>query len=310
MKRAFQDYTADVMALVFLSCGQRQGEREIAKEIKQLIEAEFEMDCYNADSIQGFDDVMSITDQLSKADYYLFVDFKREITEKDPIPISVFAHQEFALARAWGITEPIVFQENGLKSYGILAYVLAHPISFTRENLLEKIREEIRKRWDKNYSRNLVVDRLEASPPEPLNRFVDHTGESVERTWYLYVQNRRQDRAASNALAILHSVRHEATGADSRPDSSYLKWAGQMGFQKTIFPSDEAHFDAFSIRAGQSGVFLHSAADVHPRVPVITDVGRYTLQYRIFSESFPPVSATLRLNYVEQLAQTEAQLVR
>jgi hypothetical protein len=134
------------VALVFLSCGQRDGEREIAREIKRVIETEFGMDCYNADSVQGFDDVMCITEHLSKADYYLFIDFKREITKENPIPISVFAHQEFALARAWGITESIAFQEQGLKSCGILAYVLAHPISFTRENLLEKIREEIDKR--------------------------------------------------------------------------------------------------------------------------------------------------------------------
>lgn len=304
------------MALVFLSCGQREGEREIAREIKRVIETEFRMDCYNADSVQGFDDVMSVTDHLSKADYFLFIDFKREITKENPIPISVFAHQEFALARAWGITEPIAFQEEGVKSYGILAYVLAHPISFTRENLLEKIREEIGKRWDKNYSRNLVIDRVEASDPEELIRFGDHTGSSIERTWFLFVQNRRKDRPAFNTIAILHSVRNEATGQHSRPDSSYLKWAGQMGFQKTIFPKDEAHFDAFSIRVGQPGVFIHSAADVE-RKAIITDVGRHILEYRIFSESFPPVSATVRLNYTGphgmvqqiQLSQTDARLV-
>ena len=136
-------------ALVFLSCGQRAGEREIAKQIKQIIETEFGMNCYNADLVQGFDDVMSITDQLSKADYYLFIDFKRTVTTDDQIPISVFSHQEFALARAWGIDEVIAFQEQGLKSYGMLRYVLAHPIIFTRENLLEKIRDEVRKRWKK-----------------------------------------------------------------------------------------------------------------------------------------------------------------
>jgi hypothetical protein len=298
------------MALVFLSCGQQAGERELGAQIKQLIESKlFGMDCYYADSLQGFDDVMSIVDHLSKSDYYLFIDFKREITETNPIPISVFSHQEFALARAWGITEIIAFQEAGLSSYGILSYVLAHPISFTRENLLQKVREEIAKRWKKNYSRNLVIDRLDASSPDKLNDFRDHTGRSIERTWLLYVKNRREDRSAFNTIAILHSVRNEATGEESRPDSSYLKWAGQMGFQKTIFPLDEAHFDAFSIRVGQEGIFIHSAADVVPRTPIIIEVGRYTLQYRIFSESFPPVSATVRLNYTEQLSQTDAQLV-
>ncbi len=67
-----------------------------------MIEHEFHpMKCYNADSIQGFDDVMSITEYLARSDYYLFIDFKRD----DPVPISVFSHQEFALARAWQIKE-------------------------------------------------------------------------------------------------------------------------------------------------------------------------------------------------------------
>jgi hypothetical protein len=47
-------------ALVFLSCGQRDGERELAKQIAEMIGREFELSCYNADSRQTFDDVMSI----------------------------------------------------------------------------------------------------------------------------------------------------------------------------------------------------------------------------------------------------------
>jgi hypothetical protein len=101
------------MALIFLSCGQRPGEKEIARQIQQMIQTELGMECYNADSLQGFDDVMSITERLSRADYFLFIDFKRNGDQ----PISVFTHQEFALARAWGITEMIAFQEEGLQSH-------------------------------------------------------------------------------------------------------------------------------------------------------------------------------------------------
>ena len=100
-------------ALVFLSCGQRPGERQLAKQIQFMIESEFHLNCYNADSRQGFEDVMSITEHLAQADYYLFIDFKRD----GDIPISVFTHQEFALARAWGITELLAFREKGVRPY-------------------------------------------------------------------------------------------------------------------------------------------------------------------------------------------------
>ncbi len=128
----------------------------------------------------------------------------------------------------------------------------------------------------KNYSRNLVVDRLQPMPPGQLVTFADHTGASTQTTCRLFIQNRRNDRAAFNTVAILHSVRNKQTGQQSRPDTAYLKWAGQMGFQKTIFPNDEAELDAFSIRVGQPGVFIHSAADV-PRKSIIADVGVYEL---------------------------------
>jgi hypothetical protein len=278
------------MALVFLSCGQRPGEKEIARQIQQMIQTELGMECYNADSLQGFDDVMSITERLSRADYFLFIDFKRD----DDLPISIFTHQEFALARAWGITEMIAFQEEGLRSHGMLSYVLAHPTKFTRERLLDLVREEIGRRWNNTYSRNLVISELRSS--ETLINFSDHTGQSLEKVWYLHIRNCRIDRAAFNAVAILHSITNDANGQSTRPDSSYLKWAGQIGFQKTIFPQDEAHFDAFSIRVGEPGVYLHSAADVS-RQPIIRDVGRYKLEYRIFSESFPMLKILVSVNY-------------
>jgi hypothetical protein len=286
----------DIMAIVFLSCGQREGEREIAKQIERMITDEFYMGCYNADSFQGFDDVMSITENLSKADYYLFIDFKRE-RKPDDLEISVFTHQEFALARAWGITDIIAFQEEGLKSHGMLYYLLVHPIAFSRDRLVELAREEINRRgWNNKYSRNLVVSKLEPDPPNGIIEFTDHTGTSTGQVWFLWVQNRRKDRSAFDAVAILHSITNEVTGLVTRPDSSYLKWAGQKGFHKTIFPQDEAHFSAFVVRVNQPGIFLHSAADV-PRQPIIDEVGHYKLEYRIFSESFPPVSVTVALDY-------------
>lgn len=279
------------MALVFLSCGQRNGERELARQVQKMVQDEFGLNCYNADAAQGFDDVMSITERLSKADYYLFIDFKRE----DDLPISIFTHQELALARAWGITEMAAFQEEGLESHGMLRYLLVHPTKFTRDRLTDLVREEIlRKGWNNNYSRNLLIFKL--SSFEGLIRFADHTGQSIDKVWFLCVRNCRKDRSAFDTVAILRSVTNEATGQVTRPDSSYLKWGGQMGFRKTIFPEDEAHFSAFALRVDQPGVFLHSAADV-ARSPIIREVGRYKLEYSIFSESFPPADATVALSY-------------
>jgi len=285
------DGTMPHTAVVFLSCGQRQGERELAREIQAMIEREFHpMKCYNADSRQGFEDVMSITEHLARADYYIFVDFKRD----DPVAISVFTHQEFALARAWGITEMLAFKEKGLRAYGMLSYVLAHPTEFERHTLVAQVREEIAKKgWNANYSRNLLADRIEASSPMP---YGDHQGANVEEIWRVFIENRRSDQAAWETTAMLDSV--TSTESLSKPDRTFLKWAGQQhAYQKTIFPQDYGEIDAFAIRVDRSGVFLHSASDLYPRQAIITAPGSYKLKYLLYAHGFPPTDFSITLKY-------------
>jgi hypothetical protein len=133
-------------ALVFLSCGQRGEEKDLAKNVENMIKNELDMDCYNADSIHGSDDVMSITEKLAIADYYVMVDFKHDPTrDKNGLPLSVFTHQEFALARACGLDKMLVFQEKDLESCGMISYILIHPIKFKQDKLVETVRDAIQK---------------------------------------------------------------------------------------------------------------------------------------------------------------------
>jgi hypothetical protein len=280
-------------SLIFLSCGQRDSERELAKSVEKMINDELNMDCYNADSVHGFDDVMSITEKLAIADYYVMIDFKRD----DEVPLSVFTHQEFALARAWGLDRMLVFQEKGQKSHGMLRYVLAHPITFNRDKLVESVREAIRdQKWKSDYSRNLIISKI---APSDLVLHTDHTGQSTTRVWQLTIHNCREDKAAVNTLAILDSIRICKTGdlIDS-PDRSYLKWSDQKeGYLHTILPKDHASLDAFAIRAGEHGIFLLSRLDSIPRRPVRTDPGEYIFEYNIYSANFPLLRVPVRINY-------------
>jgi hypothetical protein len=281
-------------SLVFLSCGQRDTEGQLAKNIEKMITTDLNMDCYNADSVHGFDDVMSITEKLAIADYYIMIDFLRNAD----VPLSVFTHQEFALARAWDIDKVLVFQEEGQKSHGMLSYVLAHPISFTRNELVETVREAIlNQKWNSDYSRNLIVSKVE---PSELVLYGDHTGQSMSRVWHLTIHNCRKDKAAVNTIAILNSIRICKTGEliDS-PDRSYLKWVHQKeGYIHTILPQDHAALDAFAIRAGEQGIFLLSRHDTSPRQPVVIESGEYVFNYNIYSANFPLLKVAVRINYI------------
>jgi len=297
-------------ALVFLSCGQREGERNVAKQVEAVITQELGMDCYNAESVNGFDDVMFITDMLARADYYVFIDLHRRGDSDDP-PISVFTHQEFALARAWGLDKMLAFQEEGLKSHGILHYVLAHPVSFNdRDGLPRLVAEEIRRsKWDPYYSRNLVA--RGSSKPKDVN-YIDGGKAWKEWVWYLGVDNLRKDRPAVDTIAVLHSLRRRGEAdLGKSPDKAYLKWAGtSMGYKQTILPEDAGSLDLLATRVNQQGVFLHSARDVFPRRPIIQTTGEYVFTYRFFAQGFPILTVDVLVELLGRATESQPGLGR
>jgi len=274
-----------------LSCGQREGERQLAAQVADLLKREFHLRCYNASVQQGFDDVMAITEHLSRADYYLLIDFRRD----GDLPVSMFTHQEFALARAWGFTEMIALIERGLKRYGMLEYVLAHPLEFERHNLLDIVRQEVRHRaWHGDFCRNLLPARL-VWDSRPV-KYTDHQSTADEWVYRIAIENRRSDRAAMNAVAALGNVVNANSGSPCMPDSSLLKWSGQGAYHRVIFPGKAADLDAFAVRVSEPGVFLHSASDVVPRKPILP-YGRYGLEYLLYADGFPPVNFRIDLDY-------------
>lgn len=283
--------------LVFLSCGQRGNEKKIAEQIVQVVKASG-FDCYCAESMRGFYEMRSILDNLAAADYYLFIDFERP-SDPDKVPLSVFTHQELALAWGWGFENLIAFKQGTLKSHGILGYVLAHPIKFDDPSELPAlVRRAIKDSgWTTDFSRNLVPVSV-SKTPKPVH-FAARGEAHKEWIWTLTIANRRPDRAAVDTIAVLHSFRPLNKSAPillSEP--AYLKWAGlDMGFNRTILPESSGTLDIFATRVGEEGLFLHSASDVYPRRAVINKRGTYELTFRIFAKGFPIVDTKLKVNY-------------
>jgi len=144
---------------VFISCGQRSPtERSIALDVKHLLEQEFDLKPYLAFKVQSLDDVMMITNELRSSDYYLFIDFLRPAENPEDLPVSLFTHQELALAHHLGFRDTIALQEEGAPLQGFLRYVLSNPETFVhKQDLLEKIRNLVHDRgWSSQFSRNLV----------------------------------------------------------------------------------------------------------------------------------------------------------
>jgi hypothetical protein len=283
---------------VFISCGQRKGrEKNIATKVGNLLD-KLGFGFYIAVNVQGLNDIMKITDELRSSDYYLFIDFLRKkkcLSRKKEIPLSLFSHQELALAYNLGFEEVIVLKEKGSPMEGFLQYTQSNPEYFGNdEEVLSKVEQLILEhKWNKNYSRNLCVDSLQFVGPLT---YSDHTGISQEFVWQVKINNHRLDSAAVDTTCILDSI--EVNGVKQPViDRSKLKWAGQIGYEKTILPKDFGISDIFSIWQGSSGIFLHSAMDVIPRQPIIVNLGVYRLSYKVYSHTFPLLSFVVEVNY-------------
>jgi hypothetical protein len=299
---------------VFISCGQRGPERNIAEKIAALLRDKFELDSYLAFKIQGLNDIMKITEELKASDYYLFIDFHRK-SETD-LPCSLFTHQELALAHHVGFRDIIALREKDAPIEGFLKYVQGNPEVFENEEDLLKKTEKliVERKWNRAFSRNLILAEIRKFYT-PIS-YIDQTGQHTELIWHAKVENRRPDVAAVNAVCILDSVEYPDGTQQKSYDRSYLKWARHADYTRTILPEDFAFIDIFSLHADEPGVFLHSALDSRPRLPIFTAEGQYKLNYKLFSEGFPLLAFCARMEYHHTIPTaftwenpTEAQVV-
>jgi hypothetical protein len=280
---------------VFLSCGQSsQSEKDIALQIKKTLEQEHGLNCYIAFKVQSLSDIMIITEELKSSDYYIFVDFIRKTNKPTDIPISLFTHQELALAHHVGFGNIIAFQQEGAPLEGFIKYVLSNPEKFnSKDDLINKIKVLVKERgWTSEFSRNLIVEDNGFVGPLP---YGDHTGTNWERVYQVKISNWRPDIAAIRTVCILDFIKQMDGVKFDSPDRSYLKWAGQQGYERTILPKDNGYIDLFAIRASAPGIYLHSLCDVHPRHPIIPANGKYELNYKLFSEGFPMLNFAVEL---------------
>jgi hypothetical protein len=288
---------------VFVSCGQRGDERRVALRIQDLLKKTFALDSYLAFRIQSLDDVMIITEELRKSDYYLFIDFFRHADHADDFSCSLFTHQELALAHHLGFRDIIALRDARVPQEGFIRYVLSNPSTFSdEEELFRKLSALVKDRgWSSKFSRNLVVSNLHISQPDP-HRYGDHTGTFNMRTWSVDIENRRPDVAATRTICILDII-EDRVGAQASPDRSFLKWSGFLQrYESTLLPEDFGTVNLCSVREQQSGLFLLSQMDFSPRQPVVRDDGNYMFQLKVFSEGFP----LLKFNVRFRLARRES----
>ena len=295
-------------ARVFISCGQRAGERQVATEIADWF-ASNGFRPYLALEAQSVQDINSgIIRELRRGDYYVFIDFKREaLAEPSEFRGSLFSHQELAIAYATDFEHALFFRESGVALEGFAAFMASNATVFNERATVPALVAEAvyRRGWSPHYSRNLIVGELRLTTE--LIQYRDLQG----RFLYADICNRRVDVGATGVVARLASLSIAGGAVQTSPNRSHLKVTGQhMAFEQTIWPSSHGAFDLLCVNAHRgSCVYLNNALDVLPTPALFDAVGEHRLHFEVLGHGFDRISFTVRLRTTAVCAEAFAELV-
>jgi len=144
-----------------------------------------------------------IIGELKRADFYIFIDFKRQLIGDKKYRGSLFTNQELAIAYLLDFEKVIFLQEQKVKLEGLLRYMGANPKTFTgRQELLSHVKTLVREKgWDPGYTRHLTVENLRGLPGiVTLENPFDHWH---AKPFYVDVKNKRTDIGAERTQVRL-----------------------------------------------------------------------------------------------------------
>lgn len=304
---------------VFVSCGQRPSELEVARQVGKLLERRG-FNVYIAVDVQTILEINTgIIRELKNSDCYLFINFCREkIAKKKGAKYrgSLFSNQELAIAYALGFERILVINQRDIVPEGLLRYIGNNTETFSNfDDCCDTVERALdRSKWTADYSR-----RLRAGEP----RFSDGIQYGTISGTFLYLDifNDRPDIAALETTAKCSEFARIGESLRPCPIRSPLKATGRPGFSHSIFPKSHEAFDllcigthntpvnvgAFGVPplsgsiAGakimheEAGVFLNTALDrVGPQSLPITP-GTWVLRYEFFAIDFPVLSVLVEL---------------
>jgi hypothetical protein len=285
---------------VFISCGQKPDELEVANRVSEMLEGlgfkpHIAAQVHSTKALRE-----NIFEQLRDTEYFLFVDFRREMMIRvRPWPWlvrrgSLFSHQELAIASFLDLNI-LAFQEGGVSPLdGMLGQLQVNAIPFTNRSALpDLIRKAVTEEaWQNNWRNQLALEEVDGSAV-----CVPQKTGGEGRFFHLKVRNRHERAAAQNCYCYLRSATRAATNEPIPFEPVELKWAGYTFPNVTIRrrsyrivdavwfdPADplRPHFRAFSDWLGC--------------IPDLRGPDSWNLEYEVLSDNVPGARMTLPLD--------------
>ena len=298
-------------AEVFISCGQREGELQVAEKVKEKLD-KLGYQCYVALKQQDLGGVReNIFKRLDSSDYFIFIDFKRERLktgkETKEHRGSLFCQQELAIASYLHIPA-LAFQEDGLKPQdGLLQFVQANPEPFKkseRDRLPDIIERKVKRDWDPTSKNKLTLTRF-SSDIENHQRILSEglqRRETLCRWFLIDVRNNHKLKHAINCYAYLESARDLAREMDIPFETAELKWQGYILPNASIMAKSHRRFAGFYVPADSPRrVLFDVLSDSQAFFPRLEGCGPFELGYVVLSENFPLARGTFRLSLADRI---------
>jgi hypothetical protein len=285
---------------IFLSCGQKKATDEpaIAQEIKTRLE-KLGFDVYIAveqTTLKGVKE--SIFPNLERAEYFLFVDFKRENLGQDSHRGSVFCQQELALA-AYLELGVLMFQEEGIiEREGLLGCMQSNSVPFRdRKSLAEKIQTTVEAKlnkgeWRSDWKNQLVLEKAE-------HEFIPavRPGGLQGQYYHVSVRNLNPWKPSFQTTAYLEKVLMLPARIPIPLETIEFKWAGYTLPSAVIGAGQSRLFDAFwAPTQDLTNIQFNVFSDSSQYMPKLAGEGVYEMTYVVLSSKYPPTKRAFILS--------------
>jgi len=288
-------------ARIFISCGQKfDDEINIASQISRRLRS-LGFDVYVAKENQTLKGIKeNIFPRLEEAEYFIFIDFKREKLDDGKWRGSLFSHQELALA-AFLEKDVLSYQEIGVRNDdGILGTLQANSILFSdRKSLPDNIANRItyQLNWDSNWRNEISIER-------DIHEFEDGilVSTGIRRRWYhLKLVNKHRNKIAFECMVYLRQCKNLLTGKTTVFSPVELKWKGLNTIRSIVPPQNFKLFDAFYVPNDEPNIVYfginYSIVDftgIRDEYKLIGP-GKFELDFVVFSLNFEPTNQLIFL---------------
>jgi hypothetical protein len=295
------DWWTGGKARVFVSCGQRDSEeRRIAGEVRDAIR-DLGFAPYLAVVVHSSQSLTEgIYGHLRTAEYFLFIDFKRErLGWFDGFRGSLFSNQELGIASFIGL-ESLFFVERAIRPRdGILGAIQGNAIPFVdRRALPAEVTRSIQEaRWEPTARRELRVEPL---PAAPSRANISAAPNPPVIVWYWQFRLRNLHTRILATDCRIQSIGLRGPSAPGRSDSLEIKFAGVTWPTVALPPDSTREFDALVVpdndpSSAVLGVLNPGYVDSARMIAdhTVHGPGDYEADFLVLSREFRPIRGTM-----------------